>query len=379
VSFFTDKGSEMNKNYVIGSLFGLGIIAILIVVFPSPSRSSEPYLPETLEERVAKLEKTTASYSIPQGLFIGGEIEGYYDDKTYDSGWDSRAELQVGINSKLPKNALGINYAGATMTYDTDYALDSTLDNTVVEKQLGVGNDFAILYLGETDAQRIGFAKTPKIGAPIIITEKSSRIEHNEKTVLVIGGFQRDAEFDFDSYRLKKETPWGIMLGYDNKEESLYAGATVSLFGYADLSYMMIDTDAVDSSSYTVDTKQEGWAIGGSLHRFGAPLIWGIEMWDDKNTGRASKNRMDYGALYSINQSTYVTAHRTENDDLGYDGNYYGLVYNIHTNYDPTKRPDKQKGLEIGIYYHDKGGQSVFTGRNYTDTQEILGSIRYKF
>ena len=188
-----------------------------------------------------------------------------------------------------------------------------------------------------------------------------------------------NAEFDFDSYRLKKETPWGIVLGYDNTEESLYAGVTASLFGYADLSYMMIDTDAVDSSSYTVDTKQEGWAIGGSLHRFGAPLIWGIEMWDDKNTGLASKNRMDYGALYSINQSTYVTAHRTENDDLGYDGNYYGLVHNIHTNYDPTKRPDKQKGLEIGIYYHDKGGQSVYTGRNYTDTQEILGSIRYKF
>ena len=41
-----------------------------------------------------------------------------------------------------------------------------TLDNTIVEKQLGFGNNFATIYVGETDAQRIGFAKTSKIGAP---------------------------------------------------------------------------------------------------------------------------------------------------------------------------------------------------------------------
>ena len=149
--------------------------------------------------------------------------------------------------------------------------------------------------------------------------------------------------------------------------------------GFADLSYMMINSDSTDSASYTTDTTQEGWAIGGSLHRFGMPMTWGVEVWDDKDTGLASDDRIDYGAMYFVNESVYVTAHRTENDDLGYDGNYYGVVYNVVTNRDNTKRADKQDGLEVGLYYHDKGGKSTITGLDYADTSQVVGSIRYKF
>lgn len=351
------------------------VLAILFAIHATGTLADDA----GLESRVQALESSMPN--LPAGLYVNGEVEGYYDDKTYDSGWDSRAELQVGISQDLDidKNMLNLNWVGATMTYDTDYALDSTLDNTVVEKQLGFGNDFARIYVGETDAQRIGFAKTPKIGAPIIITEKSNRLDHNEKTVLVLGGFEKENEFDFDAYRLTKEKPWGVVVGYDNNEDSLYASATVSLLGLADVSYMMIDTTAEGSASYTTDTRQVGYAIGGSLRRWDIPMQWGVELWDDKDTGLASDDRIDMGVMYNVTPATYVTAHRTENDDLGYDGNYYGVVHNVYANYDPSKRGDKQDGLEIGLFLHDKSGTSSITGVDYADTQTILGSVKYKF
>src|SRR6056300_97120 len=194
---------------------------------------------KTLENRVEALEKSMPN--IPNGFFINGEVEGYYDDKTYDSGWDSRGELQVGISTDLPDNAANLNWAGASMTYDTHYSLDTSLNNTVQEKQIGVGNNFARLYFGETDAQRMGFAKTPKISAPLIYTETNYRIDHREKTVLTFGGWQYDNEFDFDSYRLDREKPWGIALGWDNDGNVGYATGTINLMGYADLSYMTIE------------------------------------------------------------------------------------------------------------------------------------------
>ena len=352
-------------------------VAITLAVLMGLTTSALADDTKTMEQRVSNLESNMPN--LPSGLYVNGEVQGFYDDKTYDSGWDSRAELQVGIDQDLGENALDINWVGATMTYDSDYALDSTLDNTLVEKQLGFGNDFARLYVGETDAQRIGFAKTSKIGAPIIITESSSRLDHNEKTVLVFGGFQKENEFEFDAYRLSKEQPWGATIGYDNNEDSLYASATVSLLGYADVSYMMIDTKASGSASYTTDTKQEGYAIGGTLRRWNIPMQWGVELWDDKDTGRASDDRIDMGVMYNVTPTTYVTAHRTENDDLGYDGNYYGIVHNVYASYDPSKRADKQDGLEVGLFFHDKGGVNVFTGADYVETQQILGSIKYKF
>ena len=359
---------RINHNKIALSILFLIIIAFAVVLFNSNAKAETL----SLEQRVEQLEKNVPN--LPNGFFVNGEVEGFYDDKTYDSGWDSRAELQLGISTNVPET-LAVDWIGASMTYDTHYSLDTSLNNTVQEKQLGFGNDKARIYLGETDAQRMGFAKTPKISAPLIFTETNYRIDHREKTVLTFGGWQYDNEFDFDSYRLKRETPWGIALGWDNDGNVGYYTGTVSLMGYADVSYMRID--AIEE---TGKGDQEGYAIGGSLHRFGVPMLWGVELWDDKNTGTYTKDdRLDYGVMYNVTNSTYVTAHRTENDDLGYDGNYYGIVHNIYQNYDPSKRPDKQDGLEMGLYFHDKSGTNVFTGAAHAETQQVLASIRYKF
>ena len=326
---------------------------------------------KTLEDRVTALENSAPN--LPNGFFVNGEVEGYYDDKTYDSGWDSRGELQVGISTEIPET-LSVDWVGASMTYDTHYSLDTSLNNTVQEKQLGFGNEYARWYIGETDAQRMGFAKTPKISVPLIYTETNYRIDHREKTVLTFGGWEYDNEFDFDSHRLKKETPWGVSLGYDNDGNVFYGTATVDI-GFAEVSYMRIT-----GPEETTKGDQEGYSIGGSLHRFGTPLVWGVELWDDKNTGTYTKDdRLDYGVMYNVTNSTYVTAHRTENDDLGYDGNYYGIVHNIYANYDPSKRPDKQDGLELGLYLHDKEQTNVYTGAFTDHGQQVVGSIRYKF
>jgi len=359
---------RINHNKIALSILFLIIIAFAVVLFNSNAKAETL----SLEQRVEQLEKNVPN--LPNGFFVNGEVEGFYDDKTYDSGWDSRAELQLGISTNVPET-LAVDWIGASMTYDTHYSLDTSLNNTVQEKQLGFGNDKARIYLGETDAQRMGFAKTPKISAPLIFTETNYRIDHREKTVLTFGGWQYDNEFDFDSYRLKRETPWGIALGWDNDGNVGYYTGTVSLMGYADVSYMRID--AIEE---TGKGDQEGYAIGGSLHRFGVPMLWGVELWDDKNTGTYTKDdRLDYGVMYNVTNSTYVTAHRTENDDLGYDGNYYGIVHNIYQNYDPSKRPDKQDGLEMGLYFHDKSGTNVYTGAAHAETQQVLASIRYKF
>ena len=85
-----------------------------------------------LEKRISQLESN--KLSIPKGLFITGEVEGYYDDRTYDSGLDTRAELQIGITHKF--NNHYVNWTGASMLYDTYYSLDTTLNNTVQTKLL---------------------------------------------------------------------------------------------------------------------------------------------------------------------------------------------------------------------------------------------------
>lgn len=317
---------------------------------------------KSVDDRLTALENQ--SLSLPNGLYFNGEIEGFYDDKTYDSGWDSRAELQVGASSDLDLPL--VNKAGASVSFDSHYSLDTTKNNTLVEKQMFVGNDNFRLFMGETDAQRLGFAKTSKIGAPIIITKPNNRLDHNEKTVLAVGGFVWNDEFQMESYRLQKDKPWGIVVGFDNDKDTYYYNGTVSVMGLADVSYMVIDTPS-DAAGYSKDTKQEGFAVGGSLRRWGVPVQWGAEMWDDKDTGaQAGKNRYDYGMMWNTTENTYLTAHRTENDDLGYTGNYYGAVYD-------------NKVTEVGLYFHDKGGVSTFTGADYTDTQQVLASIKYKF
>ena len=103
-------------------------------------------------------------------------------------------------------------------------------------------------------------------------------------------------------------------------------------------------------------------------------------MWDDKDTGLAKDDRWDFGGLYSINNNLYTTFHRTVNDDLGYTGSYYGLVYNIYTDTNVHKRADKRDGLEFGIYYlHDKEQTNVYTASHTDYDDQIIASIRWKF
>ena len=365
---------KLDKTLII-QYFAIIVLIVIALLATSIAKSDEKKISD-LEKRISQLESN--KISIPKGLFITGEVEGYYDDRTYDSGWDSRAELQIGINHKFNNNY--VNWTGASMLYDTYYSLDTTKNNTIQEKQMGVGNDYYRLYIGETDAQRLGFAKTPKVGAPLIITQTNSRLDHREKTVLAIGGFNWDNQFDFDSYRLRQDLPVGVVLGWDNERDALYTGATVGLFGYADLSYMQIKNPKSSTSVSTFNERtQKGWSLGGTLYRWNVPLIWGAEVWDDMDTGFASKNRYDYGLLYSFNERIYGTVHRTENDDLGFTGNYWGVVYNVHTENDKDKRPDKRAGLEFGLYYHDKEQTSVNTGIYKDYNPQLLATIRYKF
>ena len=165
---------RINHNKIALSILFLIIIAFAVVLFNSNAKAETL----SLEQRVEQLEKNVPN--LPNGFFVNGEVEGFYDDKTYDSGWDSRAELQLGISTNVPET-LAVDWIGASMTYDTHYSLDTSLNNTVQEKQLGFGNDKARIYLGETDAQRMGFAKTRKISAPLIFTETTTELITEKK------------------------------------------------------------------------------------------------------------------------------------------------------------------------------------------------------
>jgi hypothetical protein len=226
---------------------------------------------------------------------------------------------------------------------------------------LGIGN--TRLYLGETDAQRLGFAKTSKIGVPLIITESNSRIDHNEKVVLTFGGWDNNNEFAFDKHKMSKEMPVGASIGYDANTEMLYAGVTANLMGLAEVSYMQIG----DKDDVTGDNNQQGYAIGTSLYRFDIPVVLGVEMWDDKNTGTYTKeNRMDYGAMYGLTDEVTLGYHRVENDDIGTNGDYLSAVY--------TQGP-----VEMGAYYHMTESQNLGTGAVTQNDNSIKASIKYKF
>ena len=351
------------------------IITLLLamsLIFPA---QADDVTNKELLKRIEVLEskKDFIGPDIPSGFFVNGNVEAYYDDKTYDDSWDSRTELTVGIEQTLENDF----WIGGSTKWDSHYSLDTTLNNTLVEKQIGFGNDTCRVFMGETDAQRLGFAKTPKISAPLIYTQNNFRIDHNEKTVIACGGYEWDNQFKFDSHRLKRNKPYAVNVGYDRKQDTTYLTGTYS-FGIAEVSYMRIDSPST-APGYSVDKTQEGYSIGGSLHRFGVPLVWGAEMWDDKDTGFAKDNRYDFGGLYSLTDNMYVTAHRTLNDDLGYDGNYYGVVYNVYTDTDVRKRADQRDGLEFGLYLHDKEQTSVYTGAHTDYGNQIIGSIRWKF
>jgi|GEM_PF-3472445 len=356
------------------------IILFFLMVAMTTSALSEEISTNELLKRIEALEKKQSTFigpDIPTGFFVNGNVEAYYDEKTYDDSWDSRTVIVVGVEQDIDNDY--INWAGGSSKWDSHYSFNTALNNTLVEKQIGFGNDTCRLYLGETDVQRLGYAKTPKISVPLIYTQNNYRIDHNEKSVLACGGYQWDNQFDFDSHRLKRERPFGLNIGYDRKQDTWYYTGTTSVFGLAEISYMRIDSPS-RAPGYTEDKTQEGYAIGGTLHRFNVPLIWGVELWDDKDTGLAKDDRLDFGGLYTINNNLYTTFHRTVNDDLGYTGNYYGLVYNIYTDTNVHKRADKRDGLEFGIYYlHDKEQTNVYTASHTDYDDQIIASIRWKF
>jgi len=338
----------MKKTILTSMLFAL-------VAFSAPVTAEE----KTLEQRVSDLEASAPS--LPAGLFVNGELEIYYDDDTYTSDIDSRAEIITGIQSDIDAGPL--TWAGGSARFDSHYSLDTTLNNTVVEKQMGLGVGNTRIYLGETDAQRLGFAKTPKIGVPLIITESNSRIDHNEKMVVTFGGWDNNNEFDFDTHSINRDLPIGASLGYDANTETLYAGLTASLMGYAEVSYMQIgDKDDAFGSK-----NQQGYAIGTSLYRWDIPVVLGIEMWDDKNTGTYTKeDRMDYGVMYGLTDEVQLGFHRVENDDLGTNGDYLSAVY--------TQGP-----VEMGVYYHMTESQNLGTGAITENDDSMKASIKYKF
>ena len=340
----------MNKTLIMSMLFAL-------VAFATPATAEE----KTLEQRVSDLEASAPS--LPAGLFVNGELEIYYDDDTYSSDIDSRAEIITGLQSDV--DAGPINWAGGSARFDSHYSLDTTLNNTIVEKQMGLGiGENTRIYLGETDAQRLGFAKTPKIGVPLIITESNSRIDHNEKMVITFGGWNNNNEFDFDTHSLGRDLPIGGSIAYDANTETLYAGVTANLMGYAEVSYMQIgDKDGITDSS----NNQQGYAIGTSLYRWDIPVVLGVEMWDDKNAGTYTKeNRMDYGVLYGLTDEVQLGFHRVENDDLGTNGDYLSAVY--------TQGP-----VEMGVYYHMTESQNLGTGVITENDDSVKASIKYKF
>ena len=333
----------------------LSSLLLALVAFVTPATAEE----KTLEQRVSDLEASAPS--LPAGLFVNGELEIYYDDDTYTSDIDSRAEIITGLQSDI--DAGPVTWAGGSARFDSHYSLDTTLNNTIVEKQLGLGVGNTRIYLGETDAQRLGFAKTPKIGVPLIITEANSRIDHNEKIVLTFGGWDNNNEFDFDTHSMNRDLPVGASIGYDANTEMLYAGATVNLMGYAEVSYMQIgDKDDVFGSN-----NQQGYAIGTSLYRWDIPVVLGVEMWDDKNTGTYTKeDRMDYGVMYGLTDEVQLGYHRVENDDLGTNGDYLSAVY--------TQGP-----VEMGVYYHMTENQNLGTGVITENDDSVKASIKYKF
>jgi len=114
----------MNKTIITSMLFAL-------IAFAAPATAEE----KTLEQRVSDLEASAPS--LPAGLFVNGELEMYYNDSTYDSHIDSRAEIITGLQSDV--DAGPINWAGGSARFDSHYSLDTTKNNTVVEKQMGLG------------------------------------------------------------------------------------------------------------------------------------------------------------------------------------------------------------------------------------------------
>jgi hypothetical protein len=285
------------------------------------------------------------------GLYYDGNIEMYIDGQYPEGDMNSRAEVFGGYQTELTDGPF--NWAGAGARYDTNYSLDRSKDNTVQEKQMGLGIGNTRLYFGETDAQRLGFAKTGKMGAPVIITEPNSRIDHKNKVVMTFGGWVNDDNFKFNTYKLDREIPFGGIVGYEPETKTTYAGATVRVKGF-DVSMMQIDTEG--------KATQRGYSIGTALYGLGIPAGIGYEQWDDGGTVL----RRDYGVMYNMRaQNMMLTAHRVEDDDIGMTYNYYGVIKN-------------QGPMEYGLYLH-QGKDMKVRGRSVKFDDSFKAVIKYNF
>jgi hypothetical protein len=361
------------------------LIFAMALLWSSLSFADDNATVSDLQKRVQALESKQGP-EISKDLYIKGQIQSIYDDKTYNSGLHTTGQVQVGASHNVENGNSYFNWIGASAVYDTYHELDHTQDNTFTAKQLGFGGDYYRLALGETDMQRIGFAKTAKVGIPLIITTHNSRIDQNEKVVLAVGGFQWDDKFDYNEYRLKKDFPIGAMIGYDKDTHTQYRSVTANV-KYFDLSYMQIATPNSQAEDNVTDysgkkKNQEGYSIGGPLFQYGIPVFWGAEMWNNHNTGYYSvkQNRYDYEVFYMINKEWFTSFHRTEHDDLGYTGNYYALVREFYTNpADVNKRPDQRRGAEVGAYLYDQTQRNPYTNAYVKDGQQIVLSASYKF
>lgn len=283
------------------------------------------------------------------GIFYDGNIEMYIDGEWPEGDMSSRAEVFAGFQTELDGGP--VTWAGAGARYDTNYSLDRTLDDTIQEKQLGFGIGNTRVYIGETDAQRLGFAKTSKMGAPVIIIEPNSRIDHKEKVVVTFGGWENNDEFKFNQYRLKRDMPFGGVVGWDPESKTMYAGATARV-SILDVSYMQISTDG--------KATQRGYSVGTSFHRMGVPVALGVEQWDD-----GGQIRRDYGMMYNVSKEVMLTAHRVEDDDIGFTYNYFGAVYN-------------QGPMEYGLWFHqDKKMVGRYGNADFDDS--LKATIKYKF
>ena len=121
------------------------ILIFIMLTFATTSQADEQ---SELLKRIEALESKQSN--IPDGFFVNGNLEAYYDDKTYDDSWDSRTEVVVGIEKTLQNDF----WVGGSTKLDSHYSLDTSLNNTLVEKQIGFGNDTCRLFIGETYSQR---------------------------------------------------------------------------------------------------------------------------------------------------------------------------------------------------------------------------------
>ena len=158
---------------------------------------------------------------------------------------------------------------------------------------------------------------------------QNSRIDHSEKVVVTFGNWANNNNFKFNEYRMKRKgLPFGGVVGYEPETETYYYGATVRAF-ILDMSYMEIDTEGKE--------KQIGYSVGLSLFPFKVPVSFGYEQFDD-----GGNIRKDWGLMYIANRQTMFTAHRVQDDDIGFTFNYYGALY----------RPDPTGPMRYGLYYH---------------------------